>query len=83
MPMQLRQQRADLHVNLALVFQLLQLLRRLLGEGRRQVLRIDLMEAGVEAECALLQSAHLLEAQRHIVHRYLNEEAILWVLLEL
>ena len=41
------------------------------------------MKACVEAESTLLQGAHFLEAQGHIVHGDLDQEAILGVLLEL
>ena len=41
------------------------------------------MKACVEAESTLLQGAHFLEAQGHIVHCDLDQEAILGVLLEL
>ena len=80
---QLRQQSAYLHVDLALVLQLFQLLRRLLAECRRQVLRVDLMETGVEAESTLFKSSHFLETKCHIVHSHLDQEAVLRVLLEL
>ena len=83
MPVQLGEQCAHLHVNLALILKLFQLLSRLLAEGWREVLRIDLMEAGVETESALFQRSHFLEAQRHIMHRYLDKKAVLRVLLKL
>lgn len=53
-PMQLGKQGADLHVNLALVLELLQLFCRLLTENRGQVLRIYLVQAGIQAQSALL-----------------------------
>lgn len=70
-------------MNLALIFQLFQLLGRLFGKMWRQILRIDLVQAGVETQSALLQSSHLLEAQSHIVHSDLDQKPIFGILLEL
>lgn len=41
------------------------------------------MEAGIEAKCALFESAHLLEAQGHVMHCDLNQKPIFRILLEL
>ena len=82
-PVELREQGADLHVDFAFVLQLLQLLGRLLAEDGRQVDRVYLLQARVETESALLERPDLLEAEGHVVHGHLDQEAVLWVLLEL
>ena len=83
MSMQLRKKRTDLHMDLTLILQLFQLFGGLLAEGWRQVLRINLVQAGVKAKSALLERSHFLKAQRHVVHGDLDQEPVLGVLLEL
>ena len=82
-PIELGEQGADLHVNFALVLQLLQLLGRLLAEHGRQVDRIYLLQASIEAQSALLECSNLLKAEGHIVHGNLDQESIFRVLLKL
>ena len=83
MAMQLRQQSADLHVDLALVLQLLQLFGRLLAEDGRQVDRVYLLQTSIEAQSAFLKRSNFLKAEGHIVHGHLDQESILRVLLKL
>jgi hypothetical protein len=44
---------------------------------------VDGLEAGFEAERALLQRPQLLETQRHVVHRQQHYETVVRVFLEL
>ena len=41
------------------------------------------MQTSIEAESTLFKGAHFLETQSHVVHRDLDQEAVLGVLLEL
>jgi len=41
------------------------------------------VQTGIEAESTFFEGAHFLEAQGHVVHRDLDEEAVFGVLLEL
>ena len=75
-PVELAQKRAHLHVYFALVLQPLQLARRVRPVDPLNVRRADLRKAGVQAETALLEGAHLLEAKCHVVHGALNQEAV-------
>jgi hypothetical protein len=70
-------------VDLALVLDLLELPGRFARELWQQVLRVDLMQASIKAKRTLLERPHLLEAQRHVVHRHLDQKAVFRVLLEL
>ena len=69
-------------MNLTLILQLFQLFGRLFAKGWRQVLGINLMETGVKTKSALFEGSHFLEAQSHIMHRNLDQEPILGILLE-
>ena len=80
--MQLREQSANLHVNFALVLQFFQLFGGLLCKSGRQILRIYLMQAGVEAKSAFFKRTHFLETQGHVVHRHLDQEPIFGILLK-
>ena len=69
-------------MDFTLILQLFQLFGRLFAKGWRQVLGINLVETCVETKSALFEGSHFLEAQSHVMHRNLNQEPILGVLLE-
>lgn len=69
---QLTEQRTDLHVDFALILQFFELAGWGALEPWQQVLTVDLVQTRVQAKSALFQSAHFLEAERHIVHSDLN-----------
>jgi hypothetical protein len=48
-----------------------------------QILRVDLVKAGIQTKSALFKGAHFLEAQGHVVHGDLDQETVFRVLLEL
>jgi len=69
-------------VDFALIFQSLQLPRGVPLENVLHMLGLQLAQAGVQAEAALFEGAHLLKAEGHVVHGALDEKPVARVALE-
>ena len=82
MPIELAQQSTHLHVNLTFILQPFELPWGIRLEYSVDMRRLQLREASIQTEAALLKCTHFLKAQSHIVHGALYQESIAGVSLK-